>query len=107
MKIHLILSSHWYNYPLGYRVVSVIAEEKMCVAHVTAPYCTCGRQRCVHTRRRGDQGYALPLCGLPPRHPVFSLAPGWPVDPIATQSVPSAPLSADALRPGDSEGRTP
>jgi hypothetical protein len=66
----------------------------------------CSHRSCARTIRRRDRGHALPLCGLPPRHTVLSLAPGWPVDSIAAKSVPSAYLSADEPRPCDCEAGT-
>src|SRR5262249_789848 len=92
--------------PLGCRVTSVVAEEKMRVRRMIATYCTCSHRRCARTIRRGDRGHALPLSGLPPRHSVFSLALGLPVDSIATECVPSAHLSSDAPRPCDSKAGT-
>src|SRR5262245_51161555 len=80
--------------------------EKVRVVRMIATFssvCVDGHRSRARTIRRRDRGYALPFCGLPPRHTVLSLTPGWPVDPIATKSVPSAYLSPDAPRPCDSE----
>src|SRR5215813_7951451 len=89
--------------PLGCRVVHVVAEEKIACRTYDRSCCTCGYRSCARTIRRRDRGYALPLCGLPPRHTVLSLAPGWPVDSITAQSVPSAYLK----RHRDTIHRTP
>src|SRR5262249_2050868 len=92
--------------PLGCRVADVVAEGKIARCTYDRSCCTCGYGSWARTIRRRDRGHALPLCGLPPRHTVLSLAPGWPVDSITTKSVPSAYLSSDAPRPCDCKART-
>src|SRR2546428_425471 len=59
--------------------------------------CTCGHRSCARTIRRGDRGHALPLCGLPSRHTVLSLAPGWAV--LASVCPQPPPASLDGLCP--------